>query len=523
MRRRTPKGGAPAADGRLGLRGRIAVGVLLALLLSSVALSALSYGAERARIESDFRARMLSGALSDLTSAANTVRTGDGPNAVVLTFQALAVRKFNTFTVFALTPEGTVAPDDPSGPSEPPEVWPGPRPTLITDASTAQITATPVADFLTADLRHQALSERDLVVRRLPGTDWLAVGAVVGQQGPDDHYPGQPVLAVEYHSLAAVDQQAALYLRGLLLVTGMTVLVGVVFAWLVAGRVQRPVRAAGAAARAFGDGDFSVRLPVRGRDELASLSREFNGMADRLAEAVGQLTAHEARHRRFVADVSHELRTPTASLLAAATALENPGTRDEAVRLVAPQLRRLSVLTEDLLEISRMDAGEAHLDRRPVDLAYLAADVLAHCADPDAVTLERSGESVVAVDARRLHGVLSNLVGNALRHGAAPVRVTVDGTAAAVTIRVADAGPGVPAELRGRIFDRFVRGDTARSGGPGHGLGLSIARENARLHGADLELAAGDTAGLATGGPGEPEAGGAVFVLRVPKVPADTE
>ncbi|MFG2819273.1 ATP-binding protein [Kitasatospora sp. NPDC048365] len=490
---------------RLGLRGRIAASVLLALLLPSVLLSALSYRAERERLQHDFRARMLSSALSDLTSAANAVRTGNGPNAVAAAHEALSVRKFNTYTVYALTPQGAAA--APEGPPGPPEDWPGPRPALISDASDAQITTTPVAAFLAADFRRLALSERDLVVLRTPGAAWLTVGAVVGVQGPNDRFPGEPVVAVEYHLPSVVDKQAGAYLRSLLLVTGITVLVGAAFAWLVAGRIQRPVRAAGAAARAFGGGDFSVRLPVAGQDELADLSREFNHMSDQLAEAVGQLTAHEARHRRFVADVSHELRTPTASLLAAATALEHPDTRDAAVELVAPQLRRLARLTEELLEISRMGAGEVVLDRRPVDLADLAADVAAHSADPSGVTVERHGDTVVAVDARRLHGVLSNLVGNALRHGAPPVRVTVEGTAHTVTVRVTDAGPGVPAELRDRIFDRFARGDASRTGGEGHGLGLAIARENARLHGANLDL-----------GP-EPRDGGGVFVLTVPKPP----
>ncbi|WP_371502574.1 HAMP domain-containing histidine kinase [Kitasatospora sp. NBC_00374] len=285
--------------------------------------------------------------------------------------------------------------------------------------------------------------------------------------------------------------------------------VGTLLARLVAGRVQRPVTAAGAAARALGAGDLTVRLPVSGRDELSDLSSSFNQMADRLAETIEELTRHEARRRQFVADVSHELRTPTASLLAAATALEYPATRDGAASLIAPQLRRLATLTEDLLEISRMDAGEATVVLQPIDLADLVADVVAHSESPESVAVRTEGDTGADVDPRRMHAVVTNLVSNALCHGAAPVEVTVRGVEHVVVVRVADSGPGVPEELRERVFDRFVRADPARAsghgapGGTGNGLGLAIARENARLHHATLTLAN--------------EPGGAVFTLTVPK------
>lgn len=245
-----------------------------------------------------------------------------------------------------------------------------------------------------------------------------------------------------------------------------------------------------------------MRLLATGHDELSELSASFNHMADQLAETVDQLTRHDARRRRFVADVSHELRTPTASPPAAATALENPATRDSAARLITPQLRRLATLTEDLLEISRMDAGEAALGREPVDLAGLVTDVVAHSEAPESVTVHAEGDTTADVDPRRMHTVIGNLVSNALRHGAAPVYVTVGcQSPTGVTVRVADSGPGVPEELAEQLFDRFVRADAARSSTSGSGLGLAIAQENARLHHATLNVENDH---------------GAVFALKIP-------
>ncbi|MFJ7278537.1 ATP-binding protein [Kitasatospora sp. NPDC098663] len=500
--------------GRLGLRGRITVTVLLALLLPSVLLSMLSYRALRERAEQDFRARVLSSALSDFTSAANSVRAQVKPTALLSAHEALAVRKFNTYVVYAMKPNpngtGYTVPDpnEPPGPDQDPNTWPGLKATSASDASDAQISSTPLTAFLKTGDHPPLLDERHLALVHPAGKPWLVVGAIVGSQGVSDRYPGAPVVAVEYHSLQPVDDEASADLRSLLLVSAATVVLGAQLAWLVAGRVQRPVTAASAAARALGAGDLTVRLPVSGRDELSDLSSSFNQMADRLAETIDQLTRHQARQRQFVADVSHELRTPTASLLAAATALERPATRDRAATLIAPQLRRLATLTEDLLEISRIDAGEATVALQPVDLADLVADVVAHSESPDSVTVRTEGDTSADIDPRRMHTVITNLVSNALRHGAAPVEVTVRGVERGVVVRVADSGPGVPAELHEQVFDRFVRADPARAsghGGPGsagNGLGLAIARENAQLHHATLTLA------------NEP---GAVFTLTVPK------
>ncbi|WP_354643681.1 HAMP domain-containing sensor histidine kinase [Kitasatospora camelliae] len=516
---------------RVGLRGRIAATILLALLVPGLLLSVVSYRVLRDSAEHDFRARALSSTLSDLTSAINSVREGNKRTALANAREALAVRKFNTFAVYLLKPTADGAgytladppPFERPDPAVDPSEWLASREATAVIAGNVgvQLDFADPTGFTATEYPLSLMDEKHLKVIRSPDGEALVIGGEVGRQGPGDPYPGAPVVALEYHGLGPVEDEAAAHLRGLLLVDAATVAIGALLAWWIAGRVQRPVRAAGAAARALGEGDLTVRLPVTGRDELADLSTSFNLMAARLSDTIDELTRHEERQRRFVADVSHELRTPTASLLAAAAALDNPATRDGAAVLIAPQLRRLAALTEDLLEISRLDAGEAVLLPQPIDLADLVADVAAHCEDPAAVSVRAEGDTGAEVDPRRIHTVVGNLVSNALRHGSAPVEVTVSGTADTVAVRVADHGPGVPADLRERVFDRFVRGDRARAtavgdrsraatardrGGSGNGLGLAIALENARLHRATLTVSDGPRA---------------VFTLTVPRRPPE--
>jgi two-component system sensor histidine kinase MtrB len=274
---------------------------------------------------------------------------------------------------------------------------------------------------------------------------------------------------------------------------------------LAARVVQRRVRTAAEAARRFGDGALDTRLPVRGRDELADLAGSFNAMAQRLGESIEQLRRKDRQQRRFVADVAHDLRTPLASMIAAADGLGSPDAEDRArsAELLGAQARRLGALVEDLLEVSRFDAGAAELRPDVVDLAALVEDAVRLSAPDVDIPVRRTGDVSLFGDPRRLHTIVRNLVTNAVRHGEPPVEVTVDGTRPdEVRVVVADSGPGLPAELAPVVFDRFVRGDRARSRTEGSGLGLAIAQENARLHGGRLDVR---------------DDGGAVFTLTVPR------
>lgn len=296
--------------------------------------------------------------------------------------------------------------------------------------------------------------------------------------------------------------------------------------------VLRPVQRLGTAARELGEGKLDTRLRVTGTDELADLSRTFNRTAERLQQRVEELSAREASSRRFVADMSHELRTPLTAITAVTEVLEDEADSLDpmiapAVQLVVSETRRLNDLVENLMEVTRFDAGTARLVLDDVDVA----DQVTACIDArawlDAVELDAERGIVARLDPRRLDVILANLIGNALRHGGSPVRVSVwtegpehagataEGAEAqarsgsvqtvgdVLVVRVRDHGPGIPEEVLPHVFDRFYKASASRPRSEGSGLGLSIAMENAHIHGG--EITAGNSA-----------EGGAVFTLRLP-------
>lgn len=255
---------------------------------------------------------------------------------------------------------------------------------------------------------------------------------------------------------------------------------------------------------------------MTGSDELAELSRSFNETAAELERTVAELRRLESRGRRFVADVSHELRTPLAAMTAVTDVLDQrvEGETGEALRLVSEGTQRLSVLVNDLMEISRFDAGAAELHRDDIDLAESVRRTVASRWRPEDVGLRlpAPGELRARVDPRRLDVVTANLVGNALRHGEPPVAVTLERRGDIAVLEVTDNGPGIAPDALPHIFERFYKASTSRArrgsgkgGGDGDssGLGLAITAENVRLHGGRIRAA---------NRPG----GGAVFTVELP-------
>ncbi|MDT8912274.1 HAMP domain-containing sensor histidine kinase [Amycolatopsis sp. PS_44_ISF1] len=296
--------------------------------------------------------------------------------------------------------------------------------------------------------------------------------------------------------------------RKLVYVAVAVALLGVLAALFAAWHIQRPIRRVASAARELGDGAFDVRVPVTGRNELADLAMSFNTMAQRVSTSIEQLREKDGQQQRFVADVAHDLRTPLASIVATVDSLDSvsPDTRTRATRLLTAQARRLAKLVEDLMEISRFDAGSTDFRAEPVELPALIEDAAEVNLPGTAVEITSAGDTTVVADPRRVHTIVGNLLVNAVRHGLAPVSVIIDGTADPVTVQVRDSGPGIPEDLLPILFDRFVRGDHARRATEGSGLGLSIARENARLHGGELTAR---------------NEGGAVLTLDIPRRTAD--
>ncbi|MGV9250996.1 sensor histidine kinase [Streptomyces sp. NPDC003697] len=295
--------------------------------------------------------------------------------------------------------------------------------------------------------------------------------------------------------------------------TGLALIGAALLAQAAATTVLKPVHRLGVAARRLGEGRLDTRLRVSGTDELADLSRTFNNAAEALEKRVADMAARDEASRRFVADMSHELRTPLTAITAVTEVLEEELDSESggvdpmiepAVRLVVSETRRLNDLVENLMEVTRFDAGTARLVLDDVDVA----DQITACIDArawlDAVELDAERGIHARLDPRRLDVVLANLVGNALKHGGSPVRVSVREADDEIVIRVRDHGPGIPEDVLPHVFDRFYKASASRPRSEGSGLGLSIAMENAHIHGGDITAA-------------NSADGGAVFTLRLPK------
>ncbi len=379
-----------------------------------------------------------------------------------------------------------------------------------------------VGDVVTPELRAATLATGDQVLQSVPVPGDFAEsgaeepGVVVGatvelpSAGTFELYSLYS-LATEQETLRFVQRTLALGALAILAMIGL-------LTWTVTRQTVHPVRRAAIAAARLGEGHLDVRVPgSRGYDEMATLARTFNEMADNLEEQIARMEELSAAQRRFVSDVSHELRTPLTTIRMAGEVIHSaradlePSARRSA-ELLQTQLDRFEELLTDLLEISRFDAGAAVLDVEQQDLRGVVTAVVDTCA-PLAerksvfLSVEMPDERTTAdIDPRRVERILRNLVVNAIEHAEAkPVEVTVGQDAEAVAVVVRDHGVGLTPEQLNRVFDRFWRADPARARTTGGtGLGLAISLEDARLHGGRLD---------AWGRPGH----GASFRLTLPR------
>ncbi len=296
---------------------------------------------------------------------------------------------------------------------------------------------------------------------------------------------------------------------------------GVVLAGLIAGALGlglalglaytliRPIQALTYAAQKLAEGDLTQRVEIRGDDEIATLGRTFNQMADSLQQG------EEAR-RAMTADIAHELRTPLAVQRANLEAMQD-GVYPLSVDNLAPvieQNRLLTHLVEDLRTLALADAGQISLERTPTDVSGLAQRVVERF-QPQAlaqqvslvIRLPAAPLADAALDPIRVEQILTNLLSNAMRYtpSGGQIEVAIDATPSSVELSVHDTGPGIPNEDLPFIFGRFYRVDKSRNRAEGgSGLGLSIARQLARAHDGDLTVA-------------NHPSGGAVFTLRLPR------
>ncbi|MBM7368581.1 sensor histidine kinase [Gordonia hydrophobica] len=292
-------------------------------------------------------------------------------------------------------------------------------------------------------------------------------------------------------SLGSVSDRIAHLLRLSAIAIAIAAAVGLLAGLLVMRWVLQSLRRVTRTAGAVAAGDENRRMPDTGIRELHDLTVTFNHMLDRHQESLAVLSEQEQRARRFASDVSHELRSPLAALVPAAEVLEeeladDPGVRGRAARLVGSEVTGLSSLVEDLLEMARRDAGTAEIRTERVDVVELVSAALRQRGWQRVPVTADDGTPALVTDPRRMTAVVTNLVGNALRHGDEPVSVEVATAPDGITVTVTDRGAGIAPEHLPHIFERMYKASDARTRTGGAGIGLAIARENARLLGGDV-------------------------------------
>ncbi len=307
-----------------------------------------------------------------------------------------------------------------------------------------------------------------------------------------------PTLEIYLIFPLANEERSLALMRGTMMIGGLVLLVLLAaITALVTRQVVLPIRSAARIASRFADGRLKERMLVRGEDDMARLAQAFNEMAESLSNQITQLEEFGNLQRRFTSDVSHELRTPLTTVRMAADLIH--GSSEDldpalarSAELLVTELDRFEGLLNDLLEISRHDAGVAELQVESLDVrmcARAAISTVRHLAKDAGieVVMDLPEDPLVAeVDPRRVERVLRNLLANAIDHSEGKpvlIRMRGDAEANAVAVVVRDQGVGLRPGEEKLVFNRFWRSDPSRmrrSGGTG--LGLSISVEDANLH-----------------------------------------
>src|SRR5690606_33106298 len=332
-------------------------------------------------------------------------------------------------------------------------------------------------DVLPAELRGMVLDGQPALMRfDHEGSTQLAVGVPIGSS--DSAY-------FEIASLEELEDTLESIGISLLAAALLATVMGAAVGFWAARRVLRPLRGIGQAAQLLAGGHLATRVEASDDADLAALADSFNEMAAALEERI-------QRDAAFASNVSHEMRSPLMTLAASIEVMQNqrndmPPRAAAALDLMQADVERFQQLVEDLLEISRFDAGVMHLDLEEVRVDELVLQAVASSTDID-VPVDIHSDLfgvVVKADKRRLSRVIANLLDNAAKYGDGASRVELRRRGDAVRIAVEDDGPGVPADDRDTIFFRFNRGSSAghRRGIDGVGLGLALVAEHIRLHG----------------------------------------
>ncbi|HSB84841.1 MAG TPA: HAMP domain-containing sensor histidine kinase [Ilumatobacteraceae bacterium] len=436
---------------RLGLRTRIMSMFIIGALLLSTVLAAVAYSFTRASLLNQRERTSTEQAYVHAAVAQREILTGTtSANAISLRLQQVGVSQA------AINMDGA---------------WASPSAKVTSDAIPAEIQRRVMVDRVPAKM-----------ITRFDNVPTLVIG--IPLESADAAY-------FEFADLA--DANTTLRNVGLSLLFGgvITTLAGAVAGMLAAKRAIRPLGDAAQAAKAIAGGRLDTRLEDTDDPDLQLLSTAFNDMAEALQNRV-------ERDARFASDVSHELRSPLMTLAASVEVLqarrdEMPERAQAALDLLVADVARFQGLVADLLEISRFDAGAIRLHLEDLLVAEFVRQAVAVSSMPQSklAVSERAENLVMRGDRRRLARVVANLIDNARLHGGGAPEIIVseaegeDEPLAHVWIAVEDHGPGVAAEERTLVFERFARGGVAgrRSASDGAGLGLALVEEHVRMHG----------------------------------------
>ncbi|MFC1438999.1 HAMP domain-containing sensor histidine kinase [Streptacidiphilus sp. N1-10] len=373
--------------------------------------------------------------------------------------------------------------------------WPSPLPASPLDANAeAQVLA---ADGTTVLAATRGLAEYGAVYTLAPGSDTpvrqsaadRGLGGELRAYATHTTVDGRSVDIVTLTTTTSLGQINETFTRLLLIGIPTILLLASGTVWLVVGRALRPVEQIRRTTTEISAADLSRRVPEpTAHDEIGELARTMNGMLARIEDSA-------VRQRRFVADASHELRTPLAAIrttLEVGLAHPQRAPWREIAERVMRQSSRLESLVEQLLLLARSDDRHLVQARSRVAVEPLLREVCASTAPTRVPVVLRpaTAQADVLGDAEQLERLVRNILDNAIRHARSRVTLGIDTVAPdTLAIEIADDGPGIPAQERDRVFDRFIRLDTSRERGSGtSGLGLGLAKEIAAAHGGTITI-----------------------------------